>query len=176
MRSSLLVCLEVAAVLLLCIIAVDAHQQYLGVTTAPLVGDTSVTLTSCNAVVAYKMRLHQAQHGSKPTIIPYLDLKSAFVQMHPATWAVNVPIMSYLGFQHAITAPELFGVKDQASWAFVRNASNFSVSLANFVAAPTTNSWQPRLVSHDSRRDRVHTCGFAAPRALLFSSTKSSRH
>jgi class 3 adenylate cyclase len=147
------VTLTLATALICCVTLVTARQQYIGTTNTPLLGGStltacnaaSVNLTGCTAgmaVVAYKKRRYQALYGVTPTVIPYIDRQTAFVQMYPVTWAVNPLIFSYLGFQDVTTAPSLFTSDDRTGWEYFQNTSNFFISFANVLMAPL-DKWFP---------------------------------
>lgn len=152
-HRTLAVVFAAAALFLSCVTLVTARQQYIGTTNTPLLGGS--TLTACNAasvntssctsgmaVVAYRMRQYQARYGVTPTIIPYVDRQTAFVQMYPVTWAVNPLIFTYLGFKYVTTAPSLFTSTDHVGWEYFQNTSNFFITFASVLMAPY-DKWFP---------------------------------
>jgi hypothetical protein len=103
---------------------------------------TSVNTTLCSgglASVAQVVRWLEGNYSVNALVIPYLDRETAFVQMHPLTWAVNVPVFEHLGLPVGAAPPSLFVQEIRAGWDLFFNSS--LKILASNALVTATDPW-----------------------------------
>lgn len=87
-------------------------------------------LTDCNTItsancrrgtsgVAQVLREVRAE-GHPVTYFPEMDRQTAFVQMHPRSWAVNAQFFAHFGWPVYLTPPSLFSERDRPGWEGLR--------------------------------------------------------
>lgn len=123
-------------VFLLVAVPHTANAIAIGLTTTSLLSGS--TLTSCNAVqinvtgkctaglasVMQIVRWLEERNGTRVVPFPLIDRQTAFVQMHPLTWAVNMVAMERLGVH--MTVPSLFtarNVQHPERWRWFHNST-----------------------------------------------------
>ena len=124
---------------LLVLFAAGVHSTAIGLTSTTLLSGS--TLTACNAAnvnvsgsctgglasVMQAVRRVESRNGTRVVPFPLMDRQTAFVQMHPLTWAVNIVAMEEVGVPYGyMTAPSLFtktSTSDGYDWDYFYNSS-----------------------------------------------------
>lgn len=133
-----------------------ANAIAIGLTTTSLLSGS--TLTSCNAVqinvtgkctaglasVMQIVRWLEERNGTRVVPFPLIDRQTAFVQMHPLTWAVNMVAMERLGVPYGyMTVPSLFtarNVQHPERWRWFHNSTRLRAMASN-VEVPPSDAW-----------------------------------